>query len=351
MTARFQAAALQAYAVEIMRANGVDALQAECAANNLVWSELVGRSNFGLQRLPIHIERVRRGVISCPCPAVFEPRSDSIALLDGGGGFGHYVGELGMRRAIALAHPHGVGVVGVRNSNFLGAAAYFVQLAAEAQMIGLAMSNSFPKVAAHGGVAPVLGTNPFAFGAPRRNGESLLIDMATSALAGSTVREHIEKQEPLPEGLAIDAHGAPITDPRKVDEGALLPFAGAKGFALSLMVELLAGIITGAGVSNGVASMYKDFSRSGDNGHFFLALDISCFMDIETYYKRFEGLIAILKDSGDEVLLPGEIRWRTHAANLKRGIAVDRSTLVALAKLAQPFGIAPPEQTELSSAA
>ena len=82
-------------------------------------------------------------------------------------------------------------------------------------MIGIAMSNSFPKVAAHGGLAPVLGTNPLAFGAPRQNGESLMFDMATSALAGSTVREHMARSEPLPQGLAIDRAGNPITDPGK----------------------------------------------------------------------------------------------------------------------------------------
>jgi LDH2 family malate/lactate/ureidoglycolate dehydrogenase len=341
MTIRYSPAAIRAYAIDIMHAFGVDEAQSVCVADNLVWSELVGRTNFGLQRLPIHMERVRRGVISCPCRPVFESRSDAIALLDGGGGFGHYVGELSMRKAIELAQAHGVGVVGVRNSNFFGTGAYFVQLAAASGTIGIAMSNSYPKVAAHGGLQAVLGTNPFAFGAPRRNGESLLIDMATSALAGSTVREHIEKKLPLPQGFAIDGRGAPITDPKQVDEGALLPFAGAKGFALSLMVELLAAVLTGAGMSHGVASMYKDFTRSGDNGHFFLVLDITRFMDLETYYMRFESLIQHLKESNPEgeVLLPGEVRWRTYAANLASGIAIEESTLATLDKLARPFGI------------
>jgi ureidoglycolate dehydrogenase (NAD+) len=341
MNARFPAVAVETYAVDLMRACGVDSDQAASVARNVVWSELIGRSNFGLQRLPIHLDRVKRGLISCPCETAFEARSETIALLDGGGGFGHYVGELGMRRAINLARSHGVGVVGVRNSNFFGTGAYFVQLAAEAGMIGLAMSNSFPKVAAHGGRDPVLGTNPFAFGAPRKNGRSLLIDMATSALAGSTVREHIEKKQPLSAGYAIDSTGAPITDPKKVDEGALLPFAGAKGFGLSLMVEMLAAVLTGAGVSHGVASMYKDFTRSGDNGHFFLVLDIERFMDLEAYHARFKALIDILKASNPqgEVLLPGEIRWRNYDDNLENGITIEQSTLIAVDRFAGPFGI------------
>jgi LDH2 family malate/lactate/ureidoglycolate dehydrogenase len=270
---RVQSAALKAYAQEIMRACGVDEEQIQSVSDNLIWCELVGRPNFGVQRLPIHMKRVKCGVLSCPCHLEFRKVSDSIDLLDGGGGFGHHVSWHGMERAIALAKAQGVGIVGVKNSNFFGVGAYYAQQAARAGMIGLALSNSFPKVTAHGGIAPVLGTNPFAFAAPRRNGHSLLLDMATSSLAGSTVRERIETGEPLPPGLAADASGNPITDPGNVASGALLPFGGPKGYGLALFVELLSGVITGAGVSHGVASMYNNFKESGHNGHFLMALD------------------------------------------------------------------------------
>src|SRR4029077_4137174 len=130
-------------------------------------------------------------------------------------------------------------------------------------------------VVAHGGLKQVLGTNPFAFGSPPKDGEHVLFDMATSALAGSTVREHIAKGEPLPEGLAIDGNGKPITDPAKVNEGALLPFGGPKGFGLSLLVEILSGVLTGAGVGSGVHSMYSDFSRSGDNWPFLMVIELT----------------------------------------------------------------------------
>jgi LDH2 family malate/lactate/ureidoglycolate dehydrogenase len=211
-------------------------------------------------------------------------------------------------------------------------------------MIGLAMSNSYPKVTAYDGLKPVLGTNPFAFGAPRRNGQSLMLDMATSALAGSTVREHISKGEPLPVGLAIDADGNPITDPKKVGEGALLPFGGAKGYGLALLVEMLAGVITGAGISHGVASMYHDFTESGHNGHFLMALDISRWMSLETYHERLESLIEIIKSSypGREVLLPGEIRWQHYEDNLANGIRVEHKVRRLLLELSQSHGIMPP---------
>jgi ureidoglycolate dehydrogenase (NAD+) len=221
-------------------------------------------------------------------------------------------------------------VVGVRNSNFFGAGAYYVNMAADAGMIGLAMSNSFPKVVAHGGLKPVLGTNPFAFGAPRKDGDHLLFDMATSALAGSTVREHMDKGTPLPEGLAIDQDGNPITDPAKVAAGALLPFGGPKGFGLALMVELLAGVLTGAGIGDGVASMYNDFTRNGGNGHALIALDVSRWMPMEDYFTRFEGLVTLLKASGENVLLPGEVRWQHWRDAEAHGIEVDDARWQAL---------------------
>ena len=320
---RIAAGQLHAEIIRVLTAHGASAYQADATARHMVWCESAGRHNFGIERVAIHVKRLKAGVLNGQAQPVLQTLSPSLALLDGGGGFGYAAGERAMMEAIALARASGIGAVGVRNSNFFGAGAFYVNMAAEAGMIGIAMSNSFPKVVAHGGLAAVLGTNPFAFGAPRRNGDHLLFDMATSALAGSTVREHIKKDKALPEGLAIDSAGRAITDPRKVNDGALLPFGGPKGFGLSLMVEILAGIITGAGIGEGVASMYQDFSRSGDNGHFVLALDISRFIAIDDYHARFEGLAAALKASGGNVLLPGEVRWEKWRDSRDRGVEVN----------------------------
>jgi LDH2 family malate/lactate/ureidoglycolate dehydrogenase len=309
---------------------GVSSAQAEAAARHMVWCECVGRHNFGIERIAIHLKRLSTGVLNGKAQPRLERLAPALARLDGDGGFGYAAAELAMREAIAMARDTGIGAVGVTNSNFFGAGAYYVNLAADAGMTGLAMSNSFPKAAAHGGLHPVLGTNPFAFGAPRTNGEHLLFDMATSALAGSTVREHIAMGTPLPVGLAIDARGQPITDPARVDEGALLPFGGAKGFGLALLVEILAGVIAGAGIGNGVASMYNDFTRHGDNGHFMLALDIARFMPLEDYHARFEALVAMLKASGGDVLLPGEVRWQNWRDAVAHGVEVEDARWAAL---------------------
>jgi len=185
MTAiRVPADDLKAFAKAIMLAHGVDVAQAESVSEIMLWSDLIGRSNYGVLRLNIHMKRLKHGVLKCPCTPVFKQASNAIEILDADGGFGHHAGRLAMDRAIELAHDNGIGLVCVRNSNFFGAGAYYVNQAAKKKMIGLAMSNSFPKVTSFGGRKPVLGTNPIAFAAPRRNGFHMMLDMSTAQVAG-----------------------------------------------------------------------------------------------------------------------------------------------------------------------
>ncbi len=325
---RIAATVLERFIRDLFVTVGAGASQAETVARHLVWCEMVGRTNFGIERIPILVKRIKAGVLAADGDMTFEKLGESIERLDAGGGFGFDAAERAMQRALELAEATGIGIVGVGNSNFFGAGAFYVNLAAQQNMIGLALSNSFPKVVAHGGLKPVLGTNPFAFGAPRQNGDHLLFDMATSALAGSTVREHRAEGKTLPGGLTPD--------------GALLPFGGAKGFGLALMVEILAGVLTGAGVGDGVASMYNDFSRSGDNGHFMLALDLKRWMSIEDYHARFEGLVGAVKGSGNDVRLPGEVRWENYRDNLANGIALDDAAARNASAAAQAVGLAAP---------
>jgi len=193
-------------------------------------------------------------------------------------------------------------------------------------------------------VKSVLRTNPFAFGAPRRNGEHLLLDMATSSSAGSSVTKSSEQGIQLEEGIAIDEIGNPITDPDKVQSGSLLPFGGAKGFGIALMVEILSGVLTGAGFSHGVKSMYKNFEESGDNGHFFMAIDIEKIIPLESYYDRMDELLDSVKSSAEgfkdkEVFFPGEMRWAEYQTSLANGITLDQKTTSSLKQLSKELNV------------
>ena len=339
------ATALNRFGVTVLEANGVESEQALAVIDNLVWSELVGRKNFGFIRFPLYLDRLKAGGLNGQCTPRLEKKSESLALLDGDQGFGQFVGRIAMTQAVSMARDSGIGIVGVHNSNFFGTGAYFANQSCEAGMIGLAASNSFPKVVAHGGRTPVFGTNPFAFGAPQRSGDHILVDLSTSALAGSTVREHIDAGTALPEGLAIDGDGHTITDPHKVQDGALLPFGGSKGYCLSFMVEILCGVLTGAGVSSGVSSMYNELAESGQNGHFILALDPEKFMDRNTYFDRIDSLISMVLMSaapGAPVRIPGQVRLEAYRENVTNGIHLDSKTCQALQRVAKPVDVTVP---------
>ena len=327
---------------DILIASGADRKEVEIVSQILVWCDFIGRDNQGVLRLPILTQRIEKGVISTPCHYEVQQNSSSAALIDGKQGMGHYLAHQGMEQAIEIARETGIGFVGIRDSNFFGAGAYYVEQAASAGMIGIAASNSFPKVAAFQGVSSVLGTNPFAFSAPRENGHNLLLDMATSASAGSTIRQCIENNEELPSGIAIDKLGNSIKNPKDVENGTILPFGGAKGYGLSLMVEILSGIITGAGFSHGVKSMYKNMEESGNNGHFFIAIDINKLIPLSTYNERIETFIKLLRNSGSDsrkVLFPGELRWETYEKNKKSGLTINPDTTAELKKLANNYGV------------
>lgn len=323
---------------------GVDGREVGAISENLLWNDLVGRVNHGVERLPILLRRVKAGLVRTPARMEVRALSETAALLDADNGFGQVAGAIATDRAVELARATGIGVVGVQRSNFYGTGAYYIHRAAEAGMISLALSNSFPKVAAEGGYKPVLGTNPFAFGAPRRDGRSLIVDMSTAGLAGSTVRAYQRDGLDLPEGLVVDDDGRPVTDPNEAMSGTLLPASGPKGFGLALMVEVLSGVLTGAGISSQVASMYKDFEREGNSGHFILALDVSRWMPLETFYERLDLLAQMVGCSGADgaVRFPGEARWDAMTENRDKGIPLEEKTSTALGTLAGELGVGVP---------
>ena len=341
---RIEAEILRHVTLQILLAAGVDNAQAAAVSENLTWCDMIGRRNHGVERLPILLKHVAAGTINCPPDPNYQSISETMQRIDADQSFGHFAGRLATDTACDLAEQHGVGIVGVTNSNFFGAGAYYADRAAQRNMISLVLSNSFPKVAAPGGLKAVLGTNPFTFGAPRRSGHSLLVDMSTAAVAGSTVREKIAKGEQFETGVAIDDTGHAITNPADVMGGTLLPAAGAKGFGLALLVEIFSAVLTGAAVSHEVGSMYKDFERSGENGHFVLAIDVARWMPLEAFFERIDFLASIVSDSGPEgvVRLPGAARWKNYDESLDKGIEIEAHALASLEALAQTYAVKMP---------
>ena len=344
---------LEKFVIDILCSAGIDRKEAQIIAKVMVWTEMIGRSGHGLKRLSIFIKRFKRGLINSPSSAEFKNKSDAVYLLEGNDGPGQVLGHLAMSKAIEIADKVGVGLVGVQNSNHFGANSYYNQLAAEANKISIVTTNSFPIVAPHGGMSPVFGTNPFAFGAPVRNGQSILVDFSTSGISGAMIRKAIADKRTIPIGVALDENGNDTVDPERASKGSILPMAGAKGYCLGLMVEILSGVITGSAISNEIGSVWKNFNKSNRVGHFFLAIDIPSIMPLEMYYDRIEDLITYIKEAKkregvDEILLPGETRWHNYQQSIENGVRMSKNIKDELQSLGEEYKIKIPWKNKKS---
>ncbi len=310
-------AELEGQAVALLTAAGACELAAADTARALVWADACGRPTQGLARLPILLQRLREGGIDGTATAAATPRGEAIAEVDGRNGLGHHVGTACMQEACSRARRAGIGLALARNSNYLGATGYYAWIAAENGLLGLALSNSFPKVAGPEGREALLGTNPIGFAAPREDGRHLIVDLATAALAGSALRGMQQRGEVPPAEAMADAQAS-----------LLRPLAGGKGFGLGLLVELLAGALAGAGVGAQVRSMYGEPGQPGGNGHCMIAIDPAVVGDAEQFATALTTLLEQVGAAGDRY--PGEQRMAALQRARSEGVALDPDTQTTL---------------------
>jgi ureidoglycolate dehydrogenase (NAD+) len=329
---------LQRLAEALLVAHGADAEEAVVIARVMVWCECVDRRTYGMWRLPIVCAKLEAGAITSPCTPLVERLAPGLARIDARGGAGQYVASVATHLAGELARESGIASVVVRGGHHFGAASYYAHVLAEQELVGLVATNAAPKVAPWGGVRPVLGTNALAFTAPRADGRSVLVDFATSAAAAATLRWAAERGSELPEGVAVDEHGAPLRDFAGLKGGALLPFGEAKGYSLGLLVEILTGVLGGGGMSHEVVT---SFGESANASQTFVAVDLARFMPREEFHARVERLVDSIHASGLEgaaVRVPGERRWEA-LARASSGIVLDEETVAALERLAAARGV------------
>ena len=342
MNTRVSLDSLRQFGHSAMAVVGCSPEQTNIFIENLLWADATGRSTHGFWRLPTYVKRLRQGLINTNPEPRLVVTTSSLVSVDGDNGLGQYVGEFASLKAADLATECGVGAVTVKNSNHFGAAGFFAGRLAHKGLIAIVVSNSLPRVAPSGGRRAVFGTNPFAFAAPLRNKAPILIDFAVSAMSGAEVLKRAADGRQLPEGIAIDDKGEPLLDPRELSTGALLPFGEHKGYGIALLIEILAGVLSGAGISHGVGSMFSDFTRASNTGHFVLAIDPEkLWPKIDEYYDRSDLLLRLISESGEKdcVRIPGEQSWARlqHAKNSGIELSADVST--ALDVLATELGI------------
>jgi LDH2 family malate/lactate/ureidoglycolate dehydrogenase len=344
--ARVAAERLTSFAAAVLAAVGVPDADARLVADSLVTADLWGHQSHGVLRLGWYVDRIRAGVMAAVTTPETVADSGALAVVDGHDGVGQVLAALAAREATRRARTHGVGVVGVRNSNHFGTAAYFTRMAARDGCVGILTTNASPAMAPWGGRRKTVGTNPWSIAAPAGEHDALVMDIANTAVARGKVYLARQRGEPIPAGWAIDADGAPTTDPAAAIAGMILPMAGHKGYAIALMLDVLSGVLTGSAFGAAVGGPYQAERRSGC-GHLFIALDVAAFGDPDGFARRMEQLVAEVRSvplapGFDEVLYPGELEARTAREHLKAGLSLPRQTLDDLRRLADSTGVPAP---------
>lgn len=338
----YSAEYLREYCKKVMTAKGIDTACAQAVADMLVDADLTGVSTHGVSRLAIYLERVERGLVARGNEVKILRESPSALAIDAGNTLGAMSASFAMERCIDKAKETGSCFATVKNSNHFGAAAFYTKKAAAAGMIGFCCTNLTAKIAPFGSSEPFMGTDPICVAVPSEE-FPVVLDMAPSvvALGKLILAQKLGQQIPL--GWALDQDGKPTTDPAEGRKGSLLPIGGPKGSGIAMMVELLAGVLSGAGTATHLHDLYE-FDAPQGVGHFLGAIDVSHFMDPDEFRRRVSAVIAEVHslktaEGFNEILMPGERGFRSAEERAEAGIDLPDEVCAELNALGAPHGL------------
>jgi len=343
---------LERFVAQIFEQAGLPAEDASVVADGLVAANLRGIDSHGVSRIPMYLTRLAREVVN-PRPNITVERvASAVALVDGDNGMGFMPARRAMDEAMALAKDAGIGFVGVRRSTHYGMAAIYVLQAIKKGYIGFAWTNSSPAIPAWGGRTAFLGAAPLAAAIPGGH-TPYVLDMAMTVIARGKIRLAAMHGEQIADGLALDADGHPTRDAKKAFEGVCLPFGGVKGAALSMLMDLMCGVLTGANYAGAVKSLYFDHSEPQNVGHVCIAIRPDLFMPKDQFEARMDHFVDTLKAQPraadvEEILMPGEPEERVEAERRRTGIPVTDDIIKLLRAEADKSGIPFPEASPVA---
>ncbi|HPW56322.1 MAG: Ldh family oxidoreductase [Thermoanaerobaculaceae bacterium] len=353
---------LEDFTANILVANGVPASEARLVARNLVAADERGIPSHGVARLGRYLSGIKQKTIRPGVEMTVVEPAPALAVVDAHNGLGQVAGELGIRLAIDKAMAHGISAVTVKHSNHYGIAGFYALQAVDEGMIGISLTNSAPLVVPTFGAEMVLGTNPISLGAPCRRFPAFLLDMATSVVPRGKIEVYDRAAKQMPVGWAVDEIGYDCQNPGQVlrnlierTGGGILPlggrgeeYGGYKGYGLSLMVDILCGVLSGAGYGPNVDDVHGNPAAGTtafpDVGHFFAVIDIARFMPVDEFTARMDDYIERLKGSrkalGEEtIFVHGEKEWAKTLVHREVGIPLAENVFGTLSKLGEAVGV------------
>lgn len=344
---RVPAEKLEAFTAKAFQAVGISAAESKSIAELMVRADVQGSEGHGVFRLPQYIRRIKGGAVNLKPNIRVEREAAGMALVNGDNGMGHLVMRFATEKAIEKARIAGVAWVGVQWSNHAGPASLYAAMPMEHGMIGLYLAvgnaNHLP---AWGGLDMLLSTNPIAVAVPAQEEESIVLDMATTVAAYGKVKTKAQRGETMPEGWMMDRQGRPLTDPKRANEGFLLPIGGYKGYGLALIFGLLAGTLNGAAMGRNVVDFNADDTTPTNTGHAIVAINIEAFQPVAEFRRSVDALVRDLRKSErlpgvDRIRLPGEGSHAARADRSKNGVPLPAPLAAALKQLAAELKIAP----------
>jgi LDH2 family malate/lactate/ureidoglycolate dehydrogenase len=323
--------------VKAFQGLGLTQKDAEDVCRILVMADLFGLSTHGMSRLESYGERLLVKGIN-PRPNITVERvAPALVKVDGDNGVGPVVGLRSLQAAMDVARECGIGMALARGSNHFGPISPYSLIAAEAGFASIIGSNATTTIAPWGGTDERLGNSPLGFGVPNPGGAPFLLDMAMSVVARAKIRSALKRGESIPDTWATDRAGLATTDPKEALDGFLLPIGGHKGYGLALVVDMLAGLLSGAAYLSHVKSWVDAPDEPQNLGHLFILIDTKFLGSGEWLASRMTDFAAILHgspaaDPTKPVIVPGEIELGRMAQQRRDGIPIDAELLALLNK-------------------
>ncbi|MCI0623178.1 MAG: Ldh family oxidoreductase [Acidobacteria bacterium] len=334
---------LQTTVAGIFQACSMSGEDAGLLAETLVQADLRGCHSHGVLRVPEYVLKLKEGGVDPAGKPLVAHDAKAASVVDGGNSMGQIASSFAMREAIRRAREYNLALAAVRGSNHCGAMAYYAMLALPEDMIGIAATNALPTMAPWGGVDKILGINPLAVAIPAGQEDPIVLDAAFSGSSHGKIRVYHQKGESIPSDWAFDADGRPTTDPAEAITGLLQPIGGYKGTGLALVTGILSTLLSGASYGTELGNMV-DGPQPGRDGHFYLAVKISAFVDLSEFKGRVDGIIRQIRNGRkapnlDRIYAPGGLEAETERRYRREGIPLNGATLEGISRSAEALGV------------